>query len=327
MEIGLKDKLGKYAKVLALVFAVAAILCSFGTGNMAQANSISDVMMNNYSTPMWITGLIISLLTLVIIVGGIKRIGEVTSKIVPFMAVFYFLGAVLVLIVFADKLPQVFSDIISGAFSDTAATGGFIGSTFIMTMVWGVRRALFSNEAGQGSAPMAHAAARTEHPMREGLVSALEPFLDTIVICTLTALVVLVTGMWNTETKGAMMTINAFELGFNGVGIYGYAQHFVAIGLILFAFSTIVGWSYYGSRAAQYLFGDKAIKPYYFVYCFFVFLGSVWGLDIVWEFVDMVITFMTIPNLIALVLLTPVIVKESKDYFAFMKEQKKKKAL
>ncbi|OFY27231.1 MAG: hypothetical protein A2275_10500 [Bacteroidetes bacterium RIFOXYA12_FULL_35_11] len=323
MEIGLKEKLGKFAKILALVFAFAAMLCSFGTGNMAQANSMSDVLFTNYAIPTVVTGVVTALITMVIIIGGIKRIGDVTSKLVPFMAIFYFIGSIIVLIVFAKQIPGAFKMILHDAFTGSAAVGGFVGSTFMMTMIWGIRRALFSNEAGQGSAPMAHAAAKTKYPMREGLVASLEPFLDTIVICTLTALVVIVTGAWSSSIKGAAMTVNAFEAGFAEIGIVGYARHFIAIALVLFAFSTIVGWSYYGSRAAQYVFGDKAIKPYYFVYCGFIILGSVWGIDLVWHFVDMVITFMTIPNLIALFLLTPVIVKESREYFAMMKEEKK----
>ena len=240
MEIGLKDKLGKFAKILALVFAFAAMLCSFGTGNMAQANSMSDVLFTNYAIPTYATGIVTALITMVIIIGGIKRIGEVTSKLVPFMAIFYFIGAVIVLVVFAKHLPWAFKTIIHDAFTGSAAVGGFVGSTFMMTMIWGIRRSLFSNEAGQGSAPMAHAAAKTKYPMREGLVASLEPFLDTIVICTLTALVVIVTGTWNSSVKGSAMTVNAFEAGFSEIGIVGYARHFIAIGLVLFAFSTIV---------------------------------------------------------------------------------------
>jgi len=319
MELGLKKMLGKGAKVMAVIFAFATILCSFGTGNMAQSNSMSEVLFTNYEITPWITGIISAVLILIIIVGGIKRIAEVTSKMVPFMAIFYFIGSILVLVAFYKEIPGAFYLIIHDAFTGTAMTGGFVGSAFIMTMIWGIRRGLFSNEAGQGSAPIAHAAAKTEHPMREGLVASLEPFLDTIVICTLTALVVVVTGQWSSGIKGVGMTVNAFESGFAAVGIHHFARHFIAFGLLLFAFSTIVGWSYYGSRAAQYIFGDRAITPYYYVYGLFVFLGAVWGIDLVWEFVDMVITFMTIPNLIALLLLTPVMKKEIDRYFASLK--------
>lgn len=317
IEYGLKDKLGKYAKYLAVVFSAAAILCSFGTGNMAQANSMADALQSSYGIPTLASAIIITFLVLLIIVGGLKRIAEVTSKLVPFMAVSYFIAAIIVLVVFYEAIPGAFMLIVTDAFTGTAATGGFLGSTFIMTLTWGVRRGLFSNEAGQGSAPIAHAAAKTEHPMQEGLVSSLEPLVDTIIICSLTALVIVVTGAWTaSDTAGVSMTILGFESGLSYIGAGWLAKHVVTIGLLLFAFSTVISWSYYGNRAVQYIWGDKAIKPFYFFYGFFVFLGCVWGLELVWGFVDMVITFMTIPNLIALLLLTPVMKREIDKYFS-----------
>jgi AGCS family alanine or glycine:cation symporter len=323
IEFGLKDKLGKYAKYLALIFAGAAALCTLGTGNMAQANSISDVMLSSYNVPVFVTGLIVSSLVLLIIVGGLKRIANVTSTLVPIMAVFYFAAAIIVIGVHWREIPDAFALIFRSAFTGTAATGGFIGSTIIMTMVWGIRRGLFSNEAGQGSAPMAHAAAKTEHPMREGIVSSLEPMVDTIIICTLTALVVIISGAWSSGITGVGMTVAGFEEGMSKVGLGFLAKHVVSLGLLLFAFSTIISWSYYGSRSIQYLLSDKWIKPYYFVFALFTFFGSVWGLDLVWNFVDMVITFMTIPNLIALLLLAPVMTKEVKRYKEYMRQERK----
>jgi alanine or glycine:cation symporter, AGCS family len=320
MEFGLKDKLGKYAKYLALVFSVAAILCSFGTGNMAQANSMADALHSSYGIPHLASAIVITSLVLLIIVGGLKRIAEVTSKLVPFMAVSYFIAAIIVLVVFYQQIPGALRLIVTDAFTGTAATGGFLGSTFIMTLAWGVKRGLFSNEAGQGSAPIAHAAAKTEYPVQEGLVSSLEPLVDTIIICTLTALVIVVTGAWTlNDTAGVRMTIAGFESGLSAAGIGWIAKHVVSIGLLLFAFSTVISWSYYGNRAAQYIWGDGAIKPYYYVYGLFVFLGCIWGLELVWNFVDMVITFMTIPNLIALILLFPVFRNEVREYFQLMK--------
>jgi len=316
MEYGLKDKLGKHAKTLAIIFAGAAMLCSMGTGNMAQSNSMTEVIFNSYAVPHWITGLIIAALVLLIVVGGLKRIAEVTSKLVPFMALFYFIAAFLIFILHIDKFLPALGLIFEDAFTGSAATGGFVGSAFILTLTMGVRRGLFSNEAGQGSAAMAHSAAKTQYPIREGMVASLEPFIDTLFICTLTALVIIMTGAWNSGIQGVGMTVLAFETGLSVINLGHIASHFVAIGLLLFAFSTIIAWSYYGTRAAQYLFGDKAIKPYYYVYALFVFFGAVWGIDLVWNFVDMVITFMTIPNLIAIVLLTPVIKKEINDYFS-----------
>lgn len=317
IEHGLKDKLGKHAKTLAIVFAAAAVLCSMGTGNMAQSNSMTDILNSTYNFPHWISGLVISGLVLLIVVGGLKRIAEVTSRLVPFMAAIYFIAAVVVVILnienFIPSIVLIFRD----AFTGTAAAGGFVGSAFILTLTMGVRRGLFSNEAGQGSAAMAHAAARTKHPMREGMVASLEPFLDTLFICSLTAIVIIMTGAWSHENAeaGVSLTVLAFELGLGSINLGFIASHVIAVGLMLFAFSTIISWSYYGSRAAQYIFGFKAIKKYYYVYAVFVFLGSIWGLELVWNFVDMVITFMTIPNLIAILLLTPVMKKEIDTYF------------
>ncbi|MDD3877914.1 MAG: sodium:alanine symporter family protein [Bacteroidales bacterium] len=321
MEFGLKEQLGRFAKVLAVIFSVAAILCSLGTGNMAQSNSMTDVLFVNYQILPLYSGLIITFLVFLIIIGGLKRIADVTSKLVPLMAIFYLTSTFIVLGIFIKEIPSTFYLIVSDAFTPSAATGGFIGSTIIMTMVWGIRRGLFSNEAGQGSAPMAHAAAKTDYPLREGLVSSLEPFIDTIVICTLTALVVIISGAWSSGIAGVGMTVLAFESGFSSIGVIGIAKHVVAFSLLLFAFSTIISWSYYGTRAAQYLAGDKAIRPYYYLYCLFVFFGCIWSLDIVWNIVDMLITFMTIPNLIALLLLTPVMKKEIDTYFISMRNK------
>jgi AGCS family alanine or glycine:cation symporter len=321
MELGLKKKLGGAAKVMAVVFAIATILCSLGTGNMAQSNSISDVLKTNYNIPVLYTAIAVAFLVLLVIVGGIKRIAEVTSKLVPFMAVFYFISAITIIIVFFREIPAAFLLIFKSAFTGTAATGGFIGSVFIITLRYGVARGLFSNEAGQGSAAIAHAAAKTEHPVREGLVASVGPMIDTLIICTLTALVIILTGAWTSGVEGVGMTLAAFSTGLGRIGLEGLAGHVVTGGLILFAFSTIISWSYYGTRGAEYLLGEKAIKPYRYVYGFFVFLGAIGKIEIVWHFVDMVITFMTIPNLIAILLLAPVVKKETEKYFEFMKTQ------
>lgn len=325
MEYGLKERLGKWAKVMAFVFASATILCSLGTGNMAQSNSMSDAMLTSYNVPTWISGLLITSLVLLVIIGGLKRIADVTSKLVPFMAIVYIFATMLVLVAKYEQLPHAFATIVTSAFTGTAATGGFVGSTFIMTMIWGVRRGLFSNEAGQGSAPIAHAAARTKYPAREGIVSLLEPMIDTIIICTMTALMIVVTDTWQTGAKGVGMTVDAMNIGLEHFGVKGMGGHIISFGLLLFAFSTIISWSYYGSRATIYLIGEKAVKPFLILYALFVFFGSIWGIDIVWHFVDMVITFMTIPNLIAMLLLSGVVVKETKLYFDAMAEMKNEK--
>ncbi len=324
MEFGLKHKLGKFAKVLAVIFAVAAVLCSLGTGNMAQSNSMAEALLGTYKIDKLISGAVIALLAMMVIVGGIKRIAEVTSRLVPFMAVVYVICALGIIVIEYDRIPYAFNIIFSDAFTGQAAVGGFFGSAFLMTLLMGVRRGLFSNEAGQGSAPIAHAAAKTEWPAREGLVASLEPLVDTLIICTLTALMIILTGAWELDKEGVRMTTRAMEIGLNRIGITGVGKHIVSGGLMLFAFSTIISWSYYGSRAVNYLFGEKYIKPYGYLYGAFVFLGSIWGLDLVWHFVDMVITFMTIPNLIALLFLAPVVVAETRKYFAAMEVEKQK---
>jgi len=322
MEFGLKDKIGKAAKYLAVIFAFATILCSIGTGNMAQTNSMADALFTNYQIPTWLSGIAITFMVFLIIIGGIKRIAEVTSFLVPFMSLFYFIGAAVIIGAHINQVPAAITLIISDAFTGTAAAGGFVGSTFLMTMVWGVRRGLFSNEAGQGSAPIAHAAARTKYSAREGLVASMEPLVDTLIICTMTALVIILTGAWQSGVKGVGMTVLGMETGLNRIGFNGIGGHIVAIGIVMFAFSTVVSWNYYGSRAAIYLFGEKSVLPYNYIYTAFVFFGCIWGIDLVWHFVDVVITFMTIPNLIALLLLSPVILKETKQYLDEMKKQK-----
>lgn len=314
IEKGLYKFIGKWSKVLAIIFSVALILCSLGTGNLAQANGISDVMKTNYNIPAYITGIFLSLTVLLIIIGGIKRIAEVAVRLVPFMAFAYILSSLLIIGVhYKDIIPSLWLIIKSGL-TGSESVASFGGATLFWTIVWGIRRGLFSNEAGQGSAPIVHAAAKTKIPLREGLVASLEPFIDTIVICTMTALVIIVTGFWHSGIKGVGMTIEAFNEGFSRLNLPPIGQHIVGLGLFLFAFTTIIGWSYYGSRGVQYIFGFKYIKPYYFIFALFTFFGCVWGIDLVWNFVDMVITFMTIPNLIALLLLFPEFTNEVKHY-------------
>jgi AGCS family alanine or glycine:cation symporter len=326
----------RFAKVLAVIFAIATVICSLGTGNMAQSNSMTNVLHSSYNIPetfslvgftfstKLITGFIITGLALMVIIGGIRRIAEVTSKLVPFMAVTYFIAAIVVIGASYEAIPGAFVLIVKSAFTSTAATGGFVGSTLIMTLIWGVRRGLFSNEAGQGSAPIAHAAAKTEYPAREGLVASLEPLVDTLIICTLTALMIILTGTWTSGMDYTAMTAEGMQRGLARIHLGFTANHIVALGLLLFAFSTIISWSYYGTRAVNYLLGERYIRPYGYLYGLFVFLGCIWGSDLVWHFVDMVITFMTIPNLIALLLLSPIVIKETKDYFAEMEKLKAK---
>ncbi len=315
MEKGLKDRFGNFAKLLAIIFAFATIVCSLGTGNIAQSNSISDVMFTNYNIPTWVAGVLLSVLVFMVIVGGIRRIAKITSRLVPLMAIMYFLACILIIALFYKEIPHAFSMIISDAFTGTAATGGFIGSSLMMTIRFGVARGLFSNEGGQGSAAIAHAAAKTKYAAREGLVASVGPFIDTLIICTLTALVVILTGAWKGGVEGVGMTLEGFTNGLKVINLDFIGRHIVAIGLLLFAFSTMISWSYYGDRATEYLFGRRYLTHYRLVFVLFVFLGAIWGIDIVWHFVDMVITFMTIPNLIAMILLAGVVSKEVNHYF------------
>ena len=312
MQDGLKKQLGKFAKVLAVIFAFATILSALGQGNMAQSHSITDVLNTNYHIAKWIPGLVLSILVSLVIIGGIKRIAKVASLLVPLMAIIYVLCASTVLIIMADKIPGAFMLIFHDAFTGTAMTGGFVGSAFITTMLMGIRRGIFSNEAGQGSAAIAFAATKTEHPIREGLVASIGPLVDTIIICSLTALVIIVTGSWETGIKGVAMTVEGFNRGLSVINMGQASEHIIAVGLILFAFSTMIGWSYYGAKATEYLWGKRNIRQYQYVYIIFVFLGSIWGIDIVWHFVDTAVSFMTIPNIIAIILLSPVIAKEIK---------------
>jgi len=321
IEHGLKQYFGKGSKALAILFAVATILAAIGTGNIAQANSIADTLNTNYHIAPWISGLILSIFIFIVIAGGVQRIAKVTSSMVPLMTGLYVAASMLVIIIFYKKIPEVFYLIISNAFTGTAATGGFIGSSMLLAMRYGVTRGIFSNEAGQGSAPFAYAAAKTNYPAREGMVSMIGPFVDTIVICTMTAFVVIVSGAWNSGIKGIGMTLLGFETGLNKIHLGAISSHIVGISLFLFALSTIISWSYYGTKATEYLFGRKAIIYYLSIYSIFVFLGSVWSIDLVWHFVDAVLSVMALPNLIAIILLFPIVLKETNAYLAMIKDK------
>ncbi len=308
----LKPKIGKAAVVLSGLFAVSAIFCSFATGNMAQSNSMADGLHASYGVPVWISGVVVAGLVFVVIVGGIKRIGRVASILVPFMAAFYVGSGLLVILTHVDRVPGALQYIFTDAFSGHAVGGGFFA-----TMLWGIKRGLFSNEAGQGSAPIAHAAAKTDYPVREGLVALTEPFIDTLLICTMTALVVVMFGDFK-SLEGAPLTTQAFASGLTSVGFpEDMGKHLVTFAACLFAFSTAVSWSYYGDRCVEYFTrSDLWVFVYRVVFCVFLFLGAIFKLTLVWNIADMVITFMAVPNLIALLLLLPEIVRDTRAYFA-----------
>lgn len=258
-----------------------------------------------------ILGVVISVIVGMVIIGGIKRIGKVASKLVPFMSSIYVAGALFIIFWNYDKITDSFCLIFKHAFTPTAATGGFAGATVLYAITWGVRRAAFSNEAGLGSAPIAHAAAKTKEPVREGLVAMMGPLIDTLVICTMTALVIIITGEWTGKATSSVLTKNAFN-----AGIPYFGGIIVAIGLILFAISTAISWSYYGDRCAEYLFGSRAILPYRWIYVVALFVGAVVRLEFVWNFSDITLGLMSLPNLIAIVALSGVVISLTKDYFS-----------
>jgi len=305
-------------KWLGWLFALFAAVASFGIGNMVQANSVAGPMEEYFSIPKIVTGLVIGGLVFLVIVGGIKRIGQVASRLVPFMSVFYIAGALWVIVMNIDGVPGAFALIFHDAFTGSAAVGGFLGSTVAQAIRMGVARGVFSNEAGLGSAPIAHGAARTDEPVREGLVAMLGPFIDTIVICTMTGLVIVLTGAYGCMDEasqqcltGAKLTAFAFNTGLPGPGGY-----IVAIGLIVFAFSTAVSWSYYGDRSVEYIFGPKMITPYRLLYCILLPVGATIELNTVWTISDIFNAMMAWPNLIGLIFLSPVVIRLTKEYFA-----------
>ncbi len=346
--------LGKNWKWLAIAFASFAIICSFATGNAIQSFTVSDqiysevvsvVGTNHFLTAKYalfdgfelsvqqvLNGVVLAGLVAMVIIGGIKRIGKVTGYLAPFMALIYVFATVLILFGNISVLPESFGLIFDMAFNPPAEIAGVGGGTFLVflnTLLWGIKRGLYSNEAGQGSAAIAHSTAKTKHPVREGTVAMLGPFIDTIIVCTLTGLVILTTGAWHhTEfyvtridpsftgelMNSSILTSYAFKLGLSWLTAYG--DKIVTIGVLLFAISTAISWSFYGDRASNYLFGQKSILPYKWVFVFFVFLGAIAELEAVWGFGDAMLGFMTFPNLISIVLLAGALKKMTGSYFA-----------
>lgn len=313
----IKNGLGKHWHWLGTAFALFGMLAGFGIGNMVQSNTVADQLHNTFNMPTWMSGLIIALLIGAVIIGGIKRIAEVAEKIVPLMAVLYFGCALVILILYITEIPAAITLIVTDAFTGTAATGGFLGATMKEALRWGVARGIFSNESGLGSAPIAHAAARTQDPVRQGMIAMLGTFIDTLIICTMTALVIILTGAWDSGVKGVPMSSLAFETGFIGIGHY-----IITFGLVVFAFTTMLGWSYYGERCGEFLFGVKIILPFRVVWVIAIFLGSLVKLDFVWLLADVLNGLMAIPNLIALLLLSPVIFQITHDYFSNDNEER-----
>jgi AGCS family alanine or glycine:cation symporter len=317
MKNGFKNK--KLGLVLAFLFSLFATVASFGIGNMTQANSIAGAVNGTFGVPTWITGLILTVLAFLVILGGIKSIGKVAGVVVPFMAVFYVLAALVVIIINYQNLPAGIAEIFTMAFSPTAMAGG-VGGTIIATMLtamrWGVARGVFSNEAGLGSAPIAAAAAKTDHPSRQGYINMTGTFFDTIVVCTITGLVIASSGVLGTLDgsgeilMGANLTIAAFQSALGPVGGY-----IVTVGIALFAFSTILGWEYYGEKSLEYLIkAPIAVTIYRIIYCLVVFVGATTALEVVWNLSDAMNGMMAIPNLISLLVLSSVVAKECFEF-------------
>jgi AGCS family alanine or glycine:cation symporter len=302
---------GLNLKWLAAIFALFGALAAFGIGNMTQANSVAAVLEANFGVNKLISGIVIAAATAAVVLGGLKRIVQVTEKLVPFMAAFYVLGGIIILVMKISEIPAAFGLIFSSAFTGTAAVGGFAGSTIMMAARYGVARGVFSNEAGLGSAPIAHAAATTDSPVKQGLWGIFEVFMDTIVVCSMTALAILLTGVWQTGETGAALSALAFDTAIPGIG-----GTIVAIGVLLFAFSTLISWEYYGERCAEYLLGSKVILPYRVLFIPFIVIGALGRLVAIWDIADTLNGLMALPNLIGLLGLSGVVIKLTKEYFS-----------
>jgi alanine or glycine:cation symporter, AGCS family len=306
----IKNGLGAKWNWMAVAFALFASIAGFGIGNMVQANSIANALQSNFAIPEWLTGIVLVVLVGAVLLGGIERISTVAGKLVPIMAIAYMLAGTLVLALNAEAIPAAFSLIFTHAFTPTAATGGFAGAAVWAAIRFGVARGVFSNEAGLGSAPIAHAAAQCKGPVSQGLVAMLGTFIDTIIVCSFTALAILVTGAWTSGETGAALTSRAFDIALPGAGGY-----IIAVSLTVFAFTTILGWSYYCERSLAYLFGVKIVMPFRVVWSLAAYVGATLKLGFVWLLADTLNALMAIPNLIALALLSPVVFKITKEFF------------
>lgn len=314
LERGIPNAFGKF---LALSFAVFAVCACFGIGNMTQGNSIASNLERSFLVPTWATGLILAALTLVVLVGGIKSIGKVTAGLVPAMILFYVLGALYILIANIGAVPGAFAEIFGQAFTGTSAVGGFLGSSIMIAVQYGVARGIFSNESGMGSAAIAAASAQTTHPVRQGLVSMTQTFIDTIIVVSCTGLVIITTGVWKEVDpatgqliSAAIMTGQAFTHGLPGQ----WGHWIVTVGLVLFAYSTILGWAYYGERNVERLVGRGGVMPFRVLFSLIVFFGCTVQLGVVWNFSDVMNGLMAIPNLIGLLILSGLIARETKFY-------------
>ncbi len=304
---GIKSPLGP---ILGVSFAVFAVLASFGIGNMTQANTVAAQFDENWSVPTVITGVILTIGAAAVILGGIKSIGRVTSAFVPVMVVFYVGAGLWVLAANAADVPAALELIVTDAFTGTAAAGGFAGSVFLMALRHGVARGMFSNESGLGTGGIAAAAAKTTHPVRQALVSMTQTFIDTLIVVTITGLVIVLTGAWSSGDEASRMTSTAFERGLPG----DWGGYLVAISVAFFAFSTLLGWSYFGERNVERLVGRRGVVPYRAIFIVVVFVGAITELTTVWTFSDIMNGLMALPNLIGLLVLSGLVARETREY-------------
>ena len=311
----IKNGLKPHWAWLGTCFAIFGALAGFGIGNTIQANSVADVIHDTFKVPHMITGIVMAVLAAMVLLGGIKRIANVAGKLVPFMAITYVTAGLVVLIINFDAIPGAFSLIFTHAFTPIAATGGFAGAAVWAAIRFGVARGIFSNEAGLGSAPIAHAAASTNSPVQQGSIAMLGTFIDTIIVCSITGLVIITSGVWSGGETGASLSSAAFEASLSVLGLPGLGSYIVTIGLSVFAFTTILGWSFYSEKCVEYLFGEKAITPFRFLWIIAVPVGATASLDFMWLVADTLNALMAIPNLIALILLSPVVFKLTKEHF------------
>ena len=315
----IKNGLGVNWKWMATAFAFFGMIAGFGIGNGVQANSVADVMHNSFKVPELATGIIMAVLAALVLLGGIKRIATVAGKLVPFMAITYVIGGLILLVIYFDRIPEAFNTILTYAFTPISAVGGFAGASVWMAIRFGIARGVFSNEAGLGSAPIAHAAAQTNNPVQQGTIAMLGTFIDTLIICTITGLVIVASGAWQVidpdtgkALSGASLTAAAFSQGFTTIGGINIGEMIVTFGLIIFAFTTLLGWSFYGEKCAEYLFGVKSIIVFRIAWILAIPVGATFQLDLAWLVADTLNALMALPNLIALLLLSPVVFKLTK---------------
>ena len=316
----IKNGLSKRWRPLAFLFALFGSLAGFGLANTVQSNTVSQVLLNNFDVPTIVSGLVMAIMVALVLLGGIVRIAKVAGKLVPLMTIIYLVATFVILIMHLSDIPAALVLIVDSAFNGTAATGGFAGATVMLALRMGVSRGIFSNESGLGSAPIAHAAAETNSPVRQGTIAMLGTFIDTLIICTMTGLVLIVSGVWNSDLQGAAMTLMVFDstLPFGG--------NILSLCIALFAFTTMLGWSYYGERCAQFLLGPKVVMPFRILWVIGVFIGTQMSLGLVWKMSDALNGMMAIPNLLALLLLSPVVFKLTKQYFQQQDNQPEAKA-